>query len=82
MRRNIVNGIYLQCDGFVSKSLYKDLHLTLQTKDKRKGGLLLDVVIQQSTIIFKLLACKDETLLIRRDLFLVLDLGFDVVDGI
>jgi hypothetical protein len=32
-----------------------------------KGGLLLDVVIRQSASILKLLAGKDETLLIRRD---------------
>ena len=32
-----------------------------------EGGLLLDVVIRQSTSILKLLAGKDETLLIRRD---------------
>ena len=59
-----------------------NLHPTLQTQDEMKGGLLLDVVIQQGMTIFKLLACKDEMLLIRRDLFLVLDLGFDVVNGI
>ena len=32
-----------------------------------EGGLLLDVVIRQSATILKLLACEDETLLIRRD---------------
>ena len=40
----------------------------------------LDVVVRKSAAIFKLLSCKDETLLIRGDTFLILDLGLDVVD--
>ena len=32
-----------------------------------EGGLLLDVIIRQGASILKLLAGKDETLLIRRD---------------
>ena len=32
--------------------------------------------------IFELLAGKDESLLVGRDAFLVLDLGLDVVDGV
>jgi hypothetical protein len=47
-----------------------------------QGGFLLDVVVTQSTAILELLSSKDETLLIRWDTFLVLDLSFDVVDGI
>ena len=47
-----------------------------------KGGLLLNVVIAQSTTVFELLSGKDETLLIRGNSFLVLDLGLDIVDGI
>ena len=52
---------------------------------KKLGGrciYLLNVVIAQSTAIFKLLAGEDETLLVRRDAFFVLDLGLDVVDGV
>ena len=52
---------------------------------KKLGGrciYLLNVVIAQSTAIFKLLAGEDETLLVGWDAFLVLDLGFDVVDGV
>ena len=47
-----------------------------------KSGLLLDVVVAESAAILKLLSGKDKTLLIRRDSFLVLDLGLDVVDGV
>jgi hypothetical protein len=44
------------------------------------GAYLLDVVVAQGTAIFELLAGEDETLLVRRDAFFVLDLGLDVVD--
>jgi hypothetical protein len=43
---------------------------------------LLDVVVAQGTSILELFTGEDETLLIRGDSFLVLDFGFDVVDGI
>ena len=47
-----------------------------------QGRLLLDVVVAQGATVFELLAGEDETLLVRRDAFFVLDLGFDVVDGV
>ena len=37
-----------------------------------KSALFLDVVIGESSPIFELLASKDETLLVRRNAFLVL----------
>jgi hypothetical protein len=42
----------------------------------------LDVVIREGTAILKLLASEDQALLVGWDSFLVLDLGFDIVDGI
>jgi hypothetical protein len=45
-------------------------------------GLLLDVVVGQGAAILQLLAGEDEALLVRRDAFLVLDLGLDIVDGV
>merc|ERR1719469_957082 len=47
-----------------------------------EGRLLLDVVIRKGTAILELLASEDETLLIRRDAFLILDLGLHVIDGV
>jgi hypothetical protein len=44
--------------------------------------LLLNVVVGEGSAVLKLLASKDETLLVRRDALLVLDLGLDVVDGV
>ena len=47
-----------------------------------KSGLLLDVVIRESTAILELLSGEDETLLIRGNSLLVLNLSLDVVDGV
>ena len=45
-----------------------------------ESGLLLDVVVAQGAAVLKLLSGKDQTLLIRRNSLLVLNLGLDVVD--
>ena len=44
--------------------------------------LLLDVVVGKSTAVLQLLASKDQTLLVRRDTLLVLDLALNIVDGV
>ena len=43
-------------------------------------GLLLDVLVRQRAAVFQLPAGEDEALLVRRDAFLVLDLGLHVFD--
>ena len=53
-----------------------------QSEDQVKSGLLLDVVVAQGAAILQLLASEDQSLLIRRDAFLILDFGLDVVDGV
>merc|ERR1711962_1209817 len=45
-------------------------------------GLLLDVIIGQSSSVFELFSCEDQPLLIWRDALLVLDLGLHVLNGI
>ena len=47
-----------------------------------KGRLLLNVVVGQGAAVLELLASENETLLIRGNALLVLDLRLDVVDGI
>lgn len=47
-----------------------------------ESRFLLDVVIAQSAAILKLLSGENETLLVGRDTFLVLNFGLDIVDGI
>ena len=47
-----------------------------------KGRLLLDVVVGKGTAVLELLSGEDQTLLVRGDSLLVLDLALDVVDGV
>jgi len=47
-----------------------------------EGGLLLNVVIAKGPAVLKLLSGEDESLLVRWDTFLVLDLGLDILDGV
>jgi hypothetical protein len=47
-----------------------------------QSGFLLDVVIREGATILKLLASKDQTLLVWGDTLLVLDLLLDVINGI
>jgi hypothetical protein len=76
----------------ISKSLAKQhllnainhryLLTTTKTENKVESRLLLNVVVGQGSAIFKLLASKDETLLVGRNAFLVLNLGLDVLNGV
>ena len=77
-----VTWLHIEGNGFAGKRLDKNLHTTTKTQNKMKRGLLLDVVIRQRTTVFQLLADKNQTLLVRWNAFLVLDLRLDVVDGI
>ena len=47
-----------------------------------KGGLLLNVVVRESSSILELLSSEDQTLLVRGNSLLVLNLGLHVVDGV
>lgn len=64
------------------KSREGHLHTTSETQDEMESGLLLDIVIGKSSAVFKLLSGENQSLLVRRDTLLVLDLGLDIVDGI
>ena len=55
---------------------------TTEAEHQVEGGLLLDVVVSKGSAILQLLASEDETLLVRRNALLVLDLGLDIVDGV
>lgn len=82
---DIVDGVgrlNLEGDSLAGEGLDEDLHTTTKAEDKVKSRLLLDVVVAQGAAILKLLASEDETLLIRWNAFLVLNLGLDVVDGV
>merc|ERR1719481_572762 len=55
-------------------------HPTSQPQHQVQGGLLLYVVVRQCSAILQLLSGKDETLLVRRDSFLVLDFCFHILN--
>jgi len=72
----------IKSDGFTSESFDEDLHSTSKSEDQMEGRLFLDVVVGEGSSILKLLSSEDESLLIWRDTFFVLDLGLDVLDGV
>ena len=55
------------------------INSSTKTKNQVKSRLFLDVVIGEGTYVLKLLSGEDETLLIRGNSFLVLDLGLYVI---
>jgi len=81
---NGITGFDVKGDCFTSQGFNENLHsrTTSQTKDKMKGRLLLDVVIGKSTAIFQLLTSKDQSLLVRRNTFFILNLLLYVLNGI
>merc|ERR1719281_1696970 len=77
---DVLNGVSwldIEGDGLAGESLNEDLHTTSESQHKMESGLLLDVVIGESSAIFKLLSSEDESLLIWWDSFFILDLGLD-----
>merc|ERR1719188_1205957 len=55
---------------------------TAEAQHQVQGGLLLDVVIAQGASVLQLLARENQTLLVWRYPFLVLNLSFHVVDRV
>jgi len=84
-RLDVVDGVGafdLESDSLAGQGLNEDLHTTTETEDEMESRLLLDVVIGEGAAVFKLLSGEDESLLVRGDSFLVLDLGLDVINGV
>jgi hypothetical protein len=55
---------------------------TTKTQNEMQSRFLLNIVIRQRSSILQLLAGKDQTLLIRGDTLLVLNLGLDIVNRV
>merc|ERR1719232_2336932 len=77
-----VRGFDLQSDGFAGQGLDEDLHSTAKTKNQMQSRFFLDIIIAQGSAIFQLFSGEDQTLLIWRNSFFVLDLGLDILDGV
>jgi len=76
-------GLNVQSNSLSGQRLHEDLHgTTTQSQHQVQRRLLLDVVVRQSTSILQLLSRKDQSLLLRWDTLLVLDLGLDILDRI
>lgn len=60
----------------------EDLHASPKPQYKVKRRLLLNVVVGEGASIFELFTGEDQTLLVRRDTFFVLNLGLDVINGV
>jgi len=79
---NSVCWLNIESDGFTSEGLDEDLHTSSKSEYEMESGLLLDVVVRKSSSVFELFSCEDESLLIWGNSFLVLDLCFNVFDGV
>jgi len=58
------------------------LYTTAQPQNKVERRLLLDIVVTQRPTVLELLSCEDETLLVRRDALLVLDLLLNILNAV
>jgi len=70
----------LESDGLANQCLHKGLH-SAATTEEVDSGLVLDVVIRESTAILELLAIKGSTVN-QVDTHLVMDLSLDIVDHV
>ena len=69
-----IRGFDLKSDSLSSQSLNEDLHPTTKTKNQVKSGFFLDVVVRESSSVLELLSSENQSLLVRGNSFLVLDL--------
>merc|ERR1719215_548061 len=70
LRLDVINGVRrldVQRDGLPRQRLHEDLHTAPEAEDEVQRGLLLNVVVRESTTVLQLLASKDEALLVWRD---------------
>jgi hypothetical protein len=64
-----IRRLDFQGDRLSGQRLHEDLHSSSQSQDKVQSGLLLDVVIGESSAVFELLSGENESLLVGRDTF-------------
>jgi hypothetical protein len=79
VKRSVTNKNSKRLTG---QRLHEDLHTTAKAEDQVERRFLLNIVVGQGTTVLELLASEDEALLVRGNAFLILNLGFNVVDGV
>jgi len=77
-----IAGLYLERDRFSGQGLDENLHTASQSEHQMQSRLFLDVVVGKSATVLELFSSKDESLLIWREAFLVLDFSLDVFDRV
>ena len=85
LRLDVLDGVRrldIKGDRLTREGLDEDLHSAAKAEDKVKSALLLDVVVRESAAVLELLAGENQTLLIRRNSLLVLNLRLDIFDGV
>ena len=60
----------------------RGLLTTSQSKYKMQSTLLLDIIIRECTAILQLFPSKNQSLLVRWNSLLILNLTLDVINGI
>jgi hypothetical protein len=67
-----------------SESFHIDFVFWVSTKryDMMNYGFLLNIIVRKGSTVLKLLAGEDESMMIGRNTFLILELGLDVLDGV
>ena len=79
---NSISRLNFKSDCLTSEGLYEDLHTTSESKNQVEGRFLLNIIVGESSAIFKLLSSKDKTLLVWRNTFFILDLSLDVFNSV
>merc|ERR1712141_841837 len=70
-------------DRLSREGLDENLHgTTAESKDKMERRFFLNVVVRKCSAIFELFSSEDQSLLLWRDSFLVLDLSLDICDRV
>ena len=77
-----IGSFDLESDGLARQCFHEDLHTTTESENQVKGRLFLDVVVRKGASILELFAGEDQSLLVWWDTFLVLDLSFDILNGV
>ena len=85
----VLKNIQLSLLSLVRNTLRSGVNLlltlltnTTETKHQVNSGRLLGVVVRKGAAILELFTSEDQTLLVRRNTFLVADLAFDSLDGV
>jgi len=77
-----VRGLDIQGDCLARQRLHEDLHSSSKAEHQVERGLLLDVVIRQSSPILELFSGEDQSLLVRGNALFVLDFRLNVIDSV